>query len=154
MQPRPLREMNSAINSNIRCAAPFVALGTVLAVGVAALAACGTSTTPQKPAPQKPARTTTPPRMLTATVSALGEVTLTASNGHAVTRLPSGRYTVLVTVNSSNADFHLTGPTVQRTTGAHFVGIAIWGVDLIKGTYRYENNRSGAHTSAHLISVY
>jgi hypothetical protein len=127
----------------------FVPLGIALAVAVAVLTLSGGDKIGQ------PSHTATPPGKLTATVGALGEVTLTDSSGHAITRLPSGRYTVLVTVNSSDGDFHLTGPSVRRTTAAHFVGLTIWGVHLLKGTYRYENNRSGrGHDTAHVIAVY
>jgi hypothetical protein len=60
----------------------------------------------------------------------------------------------MVSVNASNADFHLTGPTVQRTASA-FGSVSIWGVHFVKGTYRYMNDRSGsARTSTHVISVY
>jgi hypothetical protein len=139
--------MELTMNLKSRRVASFVALGMLLAVGLAALALSGTTKT------SEPARKTTPPPQLTGTVSASGQVTLTASDGHAVTRLSSGRYTVLITVSSNNADFQLTGPAVQHTTSAHFTGIAIWGVDFVKGTYRYGSNRSGG-ARAHVISVY
>jgi hypothetical protein len=104
---------------------------------------------------QQPVRKTTAPPKLTATVSASGEVTLTTSDGRALTRLPSGRYTVLVSVNSGDADFHLTGPAVNHATHAHFIGVALWGVHFVKGTYRYTNDRGphGAGTT-HVVSVY
>jgi hypothetical protein len=108
---------------------------------------CGTSST------AKPASTKTPPAKLTATVRAANEVTLTDANGQAVSRLPSGWYTITVSVNASNADFHLTGPSVQRTASA-FGSVSIWGVHFVKGTYRYMNDRNGGARSTHVISVY
>jgi len=103
----------------------------------------------------QPVAKATPPAKLTAMVSASGEVTLTASDGRAVTRLPSGRYTVLVNVNSSDADFHLTGPSVNHATRADFTGVALWGVRFVKGTYRYMNDRDArGAAAAHVVSVY
>jgi hypothetical protein len=86
-----------------------------------------------------------------ATVNPSGAVTLTTSSGHAVTRLRSGRYTLLVSVNSSAAGFRLSGPGVEHSTSAQFTGLAVWGVHFLRGTYRYRSSRGGA---AHVISVY
>jgi hypothetical protein len=135
------------MKSRISRRAQLVALLTVLAVAIAAVVL---SETTKK---SEPTRLSTPPE-LTATVNGPGQVALT-SNGHPVTRLHSGVYTVLVTVDSSNADFHLTGPGVDHTTGAHFVGLALWGVHFVKGTYSYTDNRSAsARMTTHVISVY
>jgi hypothetical protein len=96
-----------------------------------------------------------PPGKLMATVSASGRVTVTTPNGDAVTHLRNGRYAVLVTVNSPEAGFRLSGPGVHHATSAGFTGLAIWGVRLLKGTYRYESTRgAGGRSTAHVISVY
>jgi len=128
---------------------PFLAVAVVLALVAAGAVLFGAGKKAE------PGSNRTAPPKLIATVTASGQVTLTAPNGHPVTRLPSGWYTVLVRVNSSNADFHLTGPTVRQTTRTHFTGEALWGVHFIVGTYRYENAHSGSsHATMHLISVY
>jgi hypothetical protein len=128
--------------------ARLAASSAMLSAGAVAIASCGTATTSQ------PARSQTAPPKLIATAGSSGEVTLTTATGQPVTRLPSGWYTIMVNVNSRNADFHLTGPTVERTAGASG-GVALWGVHFLKGTYRYMNDRDGdARTSTRVISVY
>jgi hypothetical protein len=120
----------------------------ILAVGAAAIVSCGGASRSGN------ARPSTPPPKLIATAGPSGEVTLTAANGQAVNRLPSGWYTIMVSVNSRDADFHLTGPTVQRTASA-LGSVALWGVHFVKGTYRYMNDRNGGTpTGTHVISVY
>jgi len=91
-----------------------------------------------------------------ATVDASGRVTLTTPIGDAVSQIPSGRYTLLVRVNSPEAGFRLSGPGVRHATSAGFTGLAIWGVRFLEGrTYRYESTRgTNARPAAHLISVY
>jgi hypothetical protein len=101
-------------------------------------------------APTAPA----PTNKLLATVSTTGgEVTLTDSGGHTITRLRSGWYTIFVTVNAAGADFHLTGPSVDSATKAKIPGVALWGVHLLKGTYRYMNDHN-ARTTTHVLTVY
>jgi hypothetical protein len=91
---------------------------------------------------------------LLATVSTTGgEATLTDSGGHIITRLRSGWYTIFVTVNAAGADFHLTGPSVDSATKAKVPGVALWGVHLLKGTYRYMNDHDAPATT-HVLSVY
>jgi hypothetical protein len=103
-----------------------------------------TASTPTAPAPSN---------KLLATVSTTGQVTLTDSGGHAVTRLRSGWYSIFVTVNAAGADFHLTGPGVDSATKAKIPGVAIWGLHFPKGTYRYMNDRD-ARATTHVLSVY
>ena len=103
-----------------------------------------TASTPTAPAPSN---------KLLATVSTTGQVTLTDSGGHTVTRLHSGWYSIFVTVNAAGADFHLTGPSVDSATKAKIPGVAIWGLHLPKGTYRYMNDRD-ARATMHVLSVY
>jgi len=123
----------------------LVAVLAVLGVGVAAVLLSGVTKK------SGPAHQSNPPELM-ATVAASGEVTLTLK-GRPVTRLHSGVYTVLVRVSSSTAGFRLTGPGVDHTTRAHFVGLALFGVRFVTGTYSYASN-GGAHTIAHAISVY
>jgi hypothetical protein len=103
-----------------------------------------TASTPTAPAPSN---------KLLATVSTTGQVTLTDSGGHTVTRLRSGWYSIFVTVNAAGADFHLIGPSVASATKAKIPGVAIWGLHLPKGTYRYMNDRD-ARATTHVLSVY
>jgi hypothetical protein len=56
-------------------------------------------------------------------------------------------------VDSSRADFHVSGPGLHRTTRAHFTGEALWGIRLLKGTYRYYSDRS-VRATTHFVSVY
>ena len=91
------------------------------------------------------------PLALTATVEASGGATLATPDGHPATRVPHGRYTITLFVNSSTASFSLTGPAVRHVSPPHFVGAAIWGVRLRKGIYRYG---SRARPDEHILSVY
>jgi hypothetical protein len=125
----------------------FLAFAVALALAVAGVVLFGGTKRAE------PARRTAPPKLI-ATVTASGQVTLTTPSGRSVTVLPSGWYTVRVRVNSSSADFCLTGPTVRHATHTHFTGEAIWGVHFIKGTYRYNNAcGDGSHATMHVISV-
>jgi hypothetical protein len=92
-----------------------------------------------------------PPR-LDAVLSSSGEVTVTNSSGKPVTHLASGHYTLTVSVESANGDFHLQGPLIGRKTRPHFTGVVLWGVHLIKGTYHYLNDYAG-HPKVHTITV-
>jgi plastocyanin len=59
------------------------------------------------------------------------------SNGHKVTKLKAGAYTVTVRDRASDHDFHLTGPGVNKTTTVGGTGTVVWHVTLRKGTYKY-----------------
>ena len=102
----------------------------------------------------KTAEAPAPTNKLLATVSTTdGEATLTDSGGRPITRLPSGWYTIFVTVNAAGADFHLSGPSVDSATKAKIPGVALWGVHLLKGTYRYMNDHD-ARATTRVLSVY
>jgi hypothetical protein len=47
----------------------------------------------------------------------------------------------------------VSGPGVHRTTLAHFTGEALWGIHLLKGTYRCYNDHS-VRATTHFVSVY
>jgi hypothetical protein len=148
--------------------ASYTASRAVLAIAGAAAAfaigGCGgvsgaakqtaSSKTAETPVPTAPTPTApAPSNKLLATVSTTGQVTLTDSGGHTVTRLHSGWYSIFVTVNAAGADFHLTGPGVDSATKAKIPGVAIWGLHFPKGTYRYMNDRDAGATT-HVLSVY
>lgn len=42
---------------------------------------------------------------------------------------------------------------MHRTTLAHFTGEALWGIHLLKGTYRCYNDHS-VRATTHFVSVY
>ncbi len=133
---------------------------TVLAIAGAAVALAGggcgggASGASTHAATSKTAEAPAPANKLLATVSATGgQVTLTDSGGRAVTRLRSGWYSIFVTVNATGADFHLTGPSVDSATKAKVPGVALWGLHLLKGTYRYMNDRD-ARATTRVLSVY
>jgi len=132
---------------NCRRRARSVAALAVLAVAVGA-GGCGSSGA-SGASTQQP----TASRKLNAIVEANGQVTLTTPDGRAVTRLQNGLYTITVTVNSTTADFHLTGPGVQRATRPHVASLALWGIQFLTGTYHYFNDQNPRATT-HAISVY
>jgi hypothetical protein len=92
-----------------------------------------------------------PPPKLFAAVGAAKQVSLKDSHGKAVVRLKPGWYTLTISDSSAKQRFRLLGPGLNRSTGAGFVGAAIWGVDLHKGTYRYLT--VGQTTASHSFSV-
>jgi len=127
-------------------AAPVLAiLGCAVAI---ATGGCGNSSSAASKTNASP-----PPTKLTGTVQATGSVTLETSNGNPVTSLHNGWYTMLVRVNSTDADFHLVGPSVDSATKVGVAGVALWGIHLLKGTYRYMNDRD-PHATARVLSVY
>jgi hypothetical protein len=64
----------------------------------------------------------------------------------AVVRMLATRwYTITVRDDSKRQNFHLVGPGVNKKTTIGFSGIAIWGVHLRPGTYRYGSDRSTGH---------
>jgi hypothetical protein len=139
--------------------ASYTASRAVLAIaGTAAALAIGGcgggSGAARQTAASKTAEAPAPTNKLLATVSTTGgEATLTDSGGRTITRLRSGWYTIFVTVNAAGADFHLTGPSLDSATKAKIPGVALWGVHLLKGTYRYMNDHD-ARATTHVLSVY
>lgn len=124
-----------------------------IAGAAAALATGGCGSSVSGTSKRSISKTEAPPTRLLAVVSTTGHVTLTTSKGRPVTRLPSGWYTVLVRVNSTHADFHMIGPSVSSTTRTGVPSLALWGVHLIKGMYRYMNDQN-ARGAAHVFFVY
>lgn len=131
------------------CTTGRTALAIAGAVVAIATGGCGSTSSPASKA-----KTPSPaPTKLTGTVETTGRVNLETSNGRRVTSLPSGLYTVLVRVNSTHADFHLIGPSVDRATTGNVPNLTLWGIQLFKGTYRYMNDRA-PHAVARVFSVY
>jgi hypothetical protein len=130
----------------------------LMALGVMPLAAgCGSSSTSGSNATsaaqsQAPAGVKRPPQ-LSALLSSSGDVSITNSDGQPVTHLASGHYTLSINVESPSGDFRLIGPGFRRRTRPHFTGIVLWGLHLLKGTYRYLDGAAGKRASVHVISV-
>ena len=64
-------------------------------------------------------------------------VALRNTAGRRVSTLRRGTYWVVVNDRSRSANFHLSGPRVNRRTTARFRGTLRWRVLLVRGTYRY-----------------
>jgi hypothetical protein len=93
-----------------------------------------------------------PPPKLYGAVGKLGtQVTLKDARGHAVARLKPGWYTLTISDASASQRFRLFGPGIDRSTSRAFVGTAIWGINLHKGTYRYQT--VGRTTASRRFSV-
>ena len=60
-------------------------------------------------------------------------------DGRAVTTLPHGRYTIVVTDNSKSTGFRLAGPGVAKATSVKGVGRSTWTLTLKKGKYVYSS---------------
>jgi NitT/TauT family transport system substrate-binding protein len=61
-------------------------------------------------------------------------------DGKAVTTLPAGRYTFVVTDTSKTQNFKLVGPGVSRSTKVKGTGRSTWTVALKKGTYTFSSS--------------
>ena len=64
-------------------------------------------------------------------------VALRTTAGRRVRTLRRGTFWIVVSDRSRSANFHLTGPRVNRRTSARFRGTLRWRVLLVRGTYRY-----------------
>jgi plastocyanin len=60
------------------------------------------------------------------------------SGGKPVKTLKAGTYTVVVSDKSSEHNFHLFGPGVNKTTSVPFVGSKTWTVTLKAGKYTFQ----------------
>ncbi len=89
------------------------------------------------------ASSSTEQRQLLAAVGPGHTIQLTR-NGRKVSRLPVGRYTIVVRDRSTRDNFHLFaagGNASVRKTGIRWVGRTTWRVQLARGTYRYSSDR-------------
>jgi hypothetical protein len=92
-----------------------------------------------------------PPKLFGAVGKTAKQISLTNGQGHSVLRLKPGWYTLTISDRSASQRFRLLGPGINRSTGGPFVGAAIWGVHLRKGTYRYQT--VGKATASRRFSV-
>ena len=60
-------------------------------------------------------------------------------DGKPVTRLRSGKYSIIVTDASPTQGFRLVGPGVAKLTPVKGTGKTTWTLDLKKGTYLYSS---------------
>ena len=71
----------------------------------------------------------------------IGNVFITLRlDGKLVTRLPHGKYTIVVTDNSKTTGFRLAGPGVKKQTSVKGVGRSTWTLTLRKGTYVFRSS--------------
>ncbi len=75
--------------------------------------------------------------MLSASVGPVKTLSLKTPYGDPVTALEARSYRVIVRDASPRANFHLSGPRVNKKTGRRFRGTATWSVKLRPGIYRY-----------------
>jgi plastocyanin len=64
-------------------------------------------------------------------------ITLVDEAGNRFTHVDAGEYTIVVTDNSIDHNFHLTGPGVDVLTEIEFVGTMTWTLTLRDGIYRF-----------------
>jgi hypothetical protein len=72
--------------------------------------------------------------------SVSARVTLSTPAGRGVTTIRRGTYWLVVADLSRSANFHLTGPGVDRRTSVNFRGTVKWRVRFVSGTYRYRSD--------------
>ena len=90
------------------------------------------------------ARPATKATALTGTVGPAFSISLKDANGKPVNQLDPGDYTITVTDNSDDHDFHLTGPGgVDRATNLDNTNPGqsekfVWEVTLVNGVYKYK----------------
>lgn len=104
------------------------ALAAVLALGATALVGAYVLATPSH------AQTPT----LNANVGPGFTISLTDAAGNPVTNLRAGTYTINVTDQSAEHNFHLIGPGLDAATGVPFVGTVAWTVTFLGGRYVYQ----------------
>jgi plastocyanin len=76
-------------------------------------------------------------RELRGTVGPAFTITLVDESGNRVTHIEAGEHTIVVTDNSVDHNFHLTGPGVNVQTEIEFVGTMRWTLTLRDGIYRF-----------------
>jgi hypothetical protein len=81
-----------------------------------------------------------PSSMLSASVGPVKTISLKTPYGDPVTALEARSYRVIVRDASPSANFHISGPGVNKKTGRRFRGTATWSVKLRPGLYRYRSD--------------
>ena len=64
-------------------------------------------------------------------------ISLKRANGTLVKHLEPGGKVIAVRDRTSNHNFHLKGPGVDKKTGVAFTGRRRWSVQFVSGTYAY-----------------
>jgi plastocyanin len=76
-------------------------------------------------------------RELRGTVGPGFTISLIDETGNRVTHIDAGTHTIVVTDNSIDHNFHLTGPGVDALTEIEFVGTVTWTLTFTDGIYRF-----------------
>jgi plastocyanin len=76
-------------------------------------------------------------KQLRGTVGPAFTISLVDESGNRFTHLDAGEYTIVITDNSVEHNFHLTGPGVNVQTEIEFVGTMTWTLTLSDGIYRF-----------------
>lgn len=64
-------------------------------------------------------------------------IALVDESGNRVTHIDAGTHTIVITDNSVDHNFHLTGPGVDVLTDIEFVGTMTWTLTFTDGIYRF-----------------
>lgn len=76
-------------------------------------------------------------RELRGTVGPAFTISLIDESGNRVTHIEAGTHTIVITDNSIDHNFHLTGPGVDVLTEIEFVGTMTWTLTFGDGIYRF-----------------
>jgi plastocyanin len=76
-------------------------------------------------------------KVLRGTVGPAFTISLVDESGNRFTHLDAGEYTIVITDNSVEHNFHLTGPGVNVQTEIEVVGSMTWTLTLTDGIYRF-----------------
>ena len=102
------------------------------------------TTTPPAPTP-----TPTPKPAATKLLGSVGpgaKISLRSTDGSALSSLPTGAFTIVVSDRSAKDNFHLIGPGISKATGVAFKGTTTWKVSLKAGKYVFKSDKhAGLH---------
>ena len=90
------------------------------------------------------AATGEPTITLTGVVGPSAVITLKNADGNNVTHLDPGMYEVSINDQSDLHNFHLFGPGVEQKTEVETVGMVVWTIQVVEGTYNF---RCDAHAN-------
>mgnify|MGYP003291911310 CR=1 FL=1 len=76
-------------------------------------------------------------RELRGTVGPAFTISLIDESGNRVTHIEAGTHTIVITDNSIDHNFHLTGPGVDVLTEIEFVGTMTWTLTFVDGIYHF-----------------
>jgi len=91
------------------------------------------------------------PPKLKGSLTAGGQAKLADAKSKALTAAKAGWYTVSIADNAKGYKFRLVGPGVNKSTGAKFRGVVLWGVHLKKGTYKVFSSPSRSATQTFTV---